>query len=60
MRPEFGQLRSYSTLPHSSGPWAVGILLCTASLPEGTGQWKLLYTASLGSGQQKSVRTLPH
>ena len=41
-----GQLRSFGTLPHFAGQWAVEILqwavevlLYTASLPQGSGQW---------------------
>ena len=50
------------TLPHCSGLWAVELLLYTASLPWGSGQWISFCSLSLpgGSGQWDTCCTLPH
>ena len=59
MRPAFGQLRSFSTLPQRFGQGAVGILQYTAILQWAVGSRDPVvhcHTA-VGSGQQGSSYT---
>ena len=62
MRPALGQLRSFNSLPHCMGQWAVGILQYTATLQRAmsSGDPSIHCRTRVGSWQWGPLCTLPH